>query len=142
MTPCDETLHAAAAIVQGLAKDAPPPFHARNNNNHNSNKPSTTHSSTSTPTSASTANGYDVPKVNLPGEDCEGKAALEKELAALISRVGNMQSFVVSRRPGLLSDSSLFFFFSFCIVNKPITFNFCSPLHAALPPVFRVSLSR
>lgn len=87
MTPCDETLHAAAAIVQDLAKDAPPPFHPRN-------KPPA-HSPTTTTTT--TTNGCDAPKVKLPGEDGEGKALLEQELAALISRVGNMQSFVVIR---------------------------------------------
>lgn len=80
MTLNDDTLAAAAAIIQGLAKDVPEsaalPF--------NGNK-------TSQP-----ANGVDLAKIKLPGDDSEAKAALEKELSALVQRVNTMQTFVVS----------------------------------------------
>jgi hypothetical protein len=81
MAACDETLLAAAAVVQGLAKDIPPSPLPSFNNNH---KP------------GQAANGCDVAKIKLPGDESDGKAALERELAALISRVSTMQSFVVS----------------------------------------------
>lgn len=80
MTLNDDTLAAAAAIIQGLAKDVPEsmglPF--------NGNK------------SAQPANCVDIAKIKLPGDDSEGKIALERELSALVQRVNIMQNFVVS----------------------------------------------
>ena len=73
----DETLLAVAAIVQGLARDLPSiPL------------PFTKH--------PQTANGCDVAKIKLPGDDSDDKATLERELSSLISRVNTLQSFVVS----------------------------------------------
>src|SRR4051794_11184512 len=73
----DETLLAAAAIVQGLARDLPsipPPF--------------TKH--------GQATNGCEAAKIKLPGGESDSKAALERELSSLISRVNTLQSFVVS----------------------------------------------
>ncbi|KMU80156.1 sensor protein gacS [Coccidioides immitis RMSCC 3703] len=80
---------AAAAIIQGLAKDVPEsislPFNGRKQTQ---------------PT-----NGIDSVKVKLPGEDSEGKVALERELSALVRRVNTMQTFVPpSRRSGRTSS--------------------------------------
>ncbi|KAI1927257.1 histidine kinase osmosensor [Ophidiomyces ophidiicola] len=89
MATSDETLAAAVAIIQGLAKDVPEsmalPF-----NGHKANPP---------------INGLDAAKVKLPGEDSDSKAALEKELSALVRRVNTMQTFVPpSRRSGRTSS--------------------------------------
>ncbi|QVM09189.1 histidine kinase osmosensor, variant 2 [Coccidioides posadasii str. Silveira] len=89
MASSDETLAAAAAIIQGLAKDVPEsislPFNGRKQTQ---------------PT-----NGIDSVKVKLPGEDSEGKVALERELSALVRRVNTMQTFVPpSRRSGRTSS--------------------------------------
>lgn len=73
----DETLLAVAAIVQSLARDLPSiPL------------PFTKH--------PQIANGCEVAKIKLPGDDSDNKATLERELSSLISRVNTLQSFVVS----------------------------------------------
>ncbi|PGH12463.1 hypothetical protein AJ79_04300 [Helicocarpus griseus UAMH5409] len=81
MTRGDETLLAVAGILQGLAKDvpntAPLPYNGYKANN--------------------STNG-DVTKIKLPGEESDGKAALEHELEDLICRIGKMQSFVPPSR--------------------------------------------
>ncbi|WEW58963.1 histidine kinase osmosensor [Emydomyces testavorans] len=89
MAPSDDTFEAAAAIIQGLAKDVPEsmvlPF-----NGHKAKDQLT--------------NGVDVAEVKLPGEDSKGKAALERELSALIRRVHTMQAFVPPHRSGRTSS--------------------------------------
>jgi osomolarity two-component system sensor histidine kinase NIK1 len=78
---CDEeTLVAAAAILRGLAKDIPPSDPV----------------SFASHKSSSLSNGFDVTKITLPGQEIDGKAALEDELSALVRRICAMEAYVVS----------------------------------------------
>ena len=81
MTRDDETLMAAAAIIQGLAKDIPPSTPLLFNGCKTPQPPT---------------NGLDVAKIKLPGAESDGKVALERELSSLVRRVNTMQSYVVS----------------------------------------------
>lgn len=72
----DETLVAAAAFIQGLARDVPG-------------------TSTVNPFEIK-SNGFDAKKVKLPGVAGPGKQALERELEALLSRVTTLQNRAVS----------------------------------------------
>ncbi|KAM5472096.1 histidine kinase osmosensor [Microsporum ferrugineum] len=83
MAPDEETLLAAAALLQSLAKDTPLPA-SFPFNGHKYNQPPT--------------NGCDVAKIKLPGLESDGKAALEREIAALIGRVNTLQFFVPPSR--------------------------------------------
>lgn len=67
----DETLVAAAAFIQNLARDVPG-------------------TSTVNPFEIK-SNGYDAKKVKLPGAAGPGKEALERELEALLCRVNTLQ---------------------------------------------------
>ncbi|KAK2744625.1 histidine kinase osmosensor [Myotisia sp. PD_48] len=79
----DGTLLALSVILQGLAKDVPLsttfPFKARNPLNPTLDTPNGT-------------------KINLPGVESEGKAALERELSLLTMRINTMLSFVPPSR--------------------------------------------
>jgi osomolarity two-component system sensor histidine kinase NIK1 len=109
MTVRDETLAAAATILQGLARDGiltddtPPP-----SNNH-----------------IITTNGFDSKKLKLPGESTPEKQAFESELEALVRRVHDLELEVVSHsiRPYPSSSSSSYAFFHrslfLCLAHSP-----------------------
>lgn len=101
----DETLAAAAAILQGLAVD--PAITTTNPNPNTTTAPSSSSSSsffsslssTSVPsldflssTSSRSANGCDLKTPKLPGDHSPAKAAFEHELGALVRRVRHLES--------------------------------------------------
>lgn len=81
MTRGEETLAAAAAIVHSLVDEiSHPPLPP----------------SKSDPVSASTTNGFDSTRINLPGDHTDGKVVLEKELTALAHKLRPKESHPVS----------------------------------------------
>ncbi|EAU29725.1 hypothetical protein ATEG_09534 [Aspergillus terreus NIH2624] len=93
MAGADETLAAAAAILQGLARESPsgtaPPFDFQ--------------------FSLPPANGYDAKISKLPGDPSPAKAAFESELEALVRRIHHLEFQTVSHQPsspGISPDAS------------------------------------
>lgn len=106
MTRDDETLMAAAAIIQGLAKDIPPSTPLLFNG-HKAPQPSPA------------TNGLDAAKIKLPGTESDGKMALERELASLVRRVNTMQSYVVSSFIYIIPSPFSSLFLSFSNTSSP-----------------------
>ena len=119
----DETLAAAAAILQGFAVD--PAITSNNNANTAPSSSSSSSffsslSSTSVPsldflssTSSRSTNGCDQKTPKLPGDHSPAKAAFEHELGALVRRVRHLESNVSSSLSFSPLPPLLFGLFSF-----------------------------
>lgn len=79
----DETLAAATAILQGLAREVP---------RTNASSPPSSDQEGSSPS----ANGFETKRIKLPGESSPAKAAFEKELEALTRRIHLLEQKAVS----------------------------------------------
>ncbi|KKA17195.1 Two-component osmosensing histidine kinase (Bos1), partial [Rasamsonia emersonii CBS 393.64] len=74
----DDAFQAAAEILKGLAREVPA---------SDDSEPSTNSVAT---------NGFDPKQVKLPGEPSPGKTAFETELQALIGRIHDLETELVS----------------------------------------------